>query len=93
MAMRVAAYDMYIQSYHASSENWAKMKSEYPNIKVETFPKDVMDALRKANAELLAERAAADPLAKEIIDSQAAYMKKARVWTEISDNAYLNSQK
>lgn len=93
VSMRNAAYDMYIQSYHLSGENWAKMKSEYPNIKVKTFPKEVMDAMRKANAELLAERAAADPLAKEIIDSQAAYMQKARVWSEISDNAYYNSQK
>ncbi len=92
VAMRNAAYDMYIQSYHDSSENWDKMKSEYPNIKVKTFPKDVMDALRKANAELLEERSKDDPLAKEIIDSQAAYMKKARVWTDISDKAYLDSQ-
>jgi len=93
VAMRNAAYDMYIQSYHLSGVNWDTMKSEYPNIKVKTFPKEVMDAMRKANAELLAERSAADPVAKEIIDSQAAYMKKARVWSEISDNAYLNSQK
>ncbi len=93
VAMRASAYDMYIESYHTSAVNWAKMKSEYPNIKVKTFPKDVMDALRKANAELLAERAKDDPLAKEIIDSQAAYMKDARVWTEISDKAYLDSQK
>jgi TRAP-type mannitol/chloroaromatic compound transport system substrate-binding protein len=93
VSMRNAAYDMYIQSYHLSGENWAKMKSEYPNIKVKTFPKEVMDAMRKANAELLDERSKADPLAKEIIDSQAAYMQKARVWSEISDNAYFNSQK
>lgn len=93
VAMRTAAYDMYIQSYHDSGVNWATMKSEYPNIMVKTFPKDVMDALRKANAELLAEAAAGDPLAKEIIDSQDAYMQKARVWTEISDKAYLDSQK
>ena len=93
ISMRNAAYDMYIQSYHLSGENWAKMKSEYPNIKVMTFPKEVMDAMRKANAELLDERSKADPLAKEIIDSQAAYMQKARVWSEISDNAYFNSQK
>ncbi len=91
VAMKTAAYDMYIQSYHESAENWAKMKTEYPNIKVKTFPKEVMDALRKANDELLAERAAADPLAKEIIDSQKAYMAKVRKWTDISDRAYLNS--
>ncbi len=93
VAMRVSAYDMYAQSYHASGENWAKMKSEFPNIKVKTFPKEVIGAMEKANAELLVERAAKDPLAKEIIDSQAAYMKKVRAWSEISDNAYLNSQK
>jgi len=92
VAMRTAAYDMYIQSYHASGENWAKMKSDFPNIKVKTFPKEVISAMEKANAGLLAERVAKDPLAKEIIESQAAYVKKVRVWSEISDNAYLNSQ-
>ncbi|MGD8235593.1 MAG: TRAP transporter substrate-binding protein [Chromatiales bacterium] len=91
VAMRVAAYDMYAQSYHESAVNWATIKSEYPDIKVKTFPEDVMNALRKANEELLAEAAGDDPLAKEIIDSQEAYLKKARDWTAISDQAYLNS--
>lgn len=92
VAMRTAAYDMYVQSYHASGENWAKMKSEYPEIKVKTFPKPVIAAMEQANRELLAEQAAADPLAKEIIDSQAGYLKQVRVWSDISDVAYLNSQ-
>jgi TRAP-type mannitol/chloroaromatic compound transport system substrate-binding protein len=91
VAMRTAAYDMYIQSYHSSAENWATMATEYPNIKVKSFPKDVMTALKKANTELLAEAAAKSPIAKEIQDSQAAYMKKARVWTNISDKAYLDN--
>jgi len=89
--MRTAAYDMYAQSYHMSAENWALIKKDYPNIKIKTFPKEVLDAMRKANSELLAERAATDPVAKEIIDAQADYMAKARAWTEISDQAYLNS--
>ena len=91
VAMRTAAYDMYIQSYHMSGVNWDSMKKEFPNIQVKSFPADVIAAMRKANAELLAEKAAADPLAKRILDSQADYMKKARVWTEISDKAYLDS--
>lgn len=91
VSMKLAAYDMYIQSYHESGVNWAKMKSEYPDIQVKTFPKDVLKAMSKANDELLAEAAAADPLTKEIIDSQHAYMKVARVWTNISDRAYLES--
>jgi len=91
VAMRTAAYDMYAQSNHESSVNWATIKSEYPDVQVKTLPKEVIDAMRKANDELLTEFAAADPLAKEISDSQAEYLAKARAWTAISDQAYLNS--
>ncbi|MGB5452582.1 MAG: TRAP transporter substrate-binding protein [Sedimenticolaceae bacterium] len=91
VAMRTSAYDMYAQSYHVSAENWHLIKKDYPDIQIKTFPREVMNAMRKANAELLAERAAADPLAREIIDAQAAYMAIVREWTAISDQAYLNS--
>lgn len=91
VSMRTAAYDMYIQSYHASADNWVAMKKEFPNIQVKSFPADVIDAMRKANDELLATKASEDATAKEIIDSQKAYMEKSRVWTDISDKAYLNS--
>jgi TRAP-type mannitol/chloroaromatic compound transport system substrate-binding protein len=88
-AMRVSAYDMYIQNYHMSSEAWATMLTEFPNIKVKTFPKPVMDAMKKANDELLTELKAESPLLKETLDSQAAYQKKAREWTKMSDYLYL----
>ncbi|RVU83623.1 ABC transporter substrate-binding protein [Leucothrix sargassi] len=91
VAMRTASYDMYIQSYHESAENWATMKTDFPDIKVKSFPKPVLDAMKKANDELIIERAAQNPLAKKIVESQAAYLKKARVWTNISDRAYLDS--
>lgn len=88
-AMRVSAYDMYIQNYHMSSEAWATMLTEFPEIKVKTFPKPVMDAMKKANDELLTELKAESPLLKETLDSQAAYQKKAREWTKMSDYLYL----
>ena len=47
--------------------------------------------MKAANDELIKERAATDPLAKEIIESQAAYLKSAREWTKISDQAYVES--
>lgn len=90
--MKFVAYDMFVRSTHESAKNWATMKEDYPNIKVKTFPKPVFDALRAANDRLLKELAAKDPLSKEIIQSQADYLKKARAWTAISDQAYLNSQ-
>lgn len=90
VSMKLAAYDMYIQSYHESAKNWQTMKSEFPNVEVRTFPKEVLAAMREANQQLLNEKAVADPLAKEILDSQAQYLEKARVWTNISDRAYLD---
>ncbi len=91
-AMRMTAYDTWIRTYHDSGINLAKMHAEHPEIEILSFPPEVMAALKKANDELLAEKAAADPLAKEIIESQRRYLKKARAWTRISDQAYLDSQ-
>jgi len=67
------------------------MTSEYPNIKVKTFPKEVMTALQNANDTLLKEHAAADPFAAKVLKSQHDYLKQARQWTNMSDKAYLDS--
>ncbi|MCP4969182.1 MAG: ABC transporter substrate-binding protein [Arcobacter sp.] len=88
-AMRVTAYDMYVQNYAMSAEAWSKIETDYPNIKIKTFPKEVMDAMKKANKELLIEKTKGQPLLKEILDSQAAFQKKAREWTKMSDYLYL----
>ncbi|PID66903.1 MAG: ABC transporter substrate-binding protein [Deltaproteobacteria bacterium] len=89
-AMRLSAYDTYIKNQHLNAENWAKMKTDYPNIKVKTFPKPVFDALRKINAELVSELATKTPLMKEVLESQKKYQEKARVWSKMSDYLYLN---
>ncbi|SMM99685.1 TRAP transporter solute receptor, unknown substrate 6 [uncultured Candidatus Thioglobus sp.] len=90
-AMKLAAYDMFDNSEDASAKNWAKMKKDYPNIQVKTFPKPVFNALKNANDKLLANLAAKNPLSKEIIESRRNYLKQIRAWTNISDKAYLNS--
>lgn len=91
VAMRTAAYDMYIQSTHQSGEAWAQMKEAYPDVAHRTFPPEVIAALREATDRLLTEAADADPLAREIIDSQRDYLQQVRRWTNISDRAYLNT--
>lgn len=91
VAMKTAAYDMYIQSTHESGKNWATMQSEFPNILVKTFPEEVMSEIRAANDELLAQNAEADPFAAKVLASQKAYLDDVRAWTMISDKAYLES--
>jgi len=89
VAMELAAYDMYARSYHDSAINMDKISTDYPNIKVKTFPKDVIAAMKIANDDLLKKYSAKDPVFKKIYDAQTSYMKKVRRWTEISDYAYL----
>ena len=90
-AMKLAAYDMYTQSTHESSKNLATIQNDFPNVKIRSFPKPVMAAIRKANDELLSEFAAKDPKTKEILDSIQNYQKDARAWTNFSDKAYLDN--
>ncbi len=88
-AMRLAAYDMLIENIDMSATAWSTIQTQYPNIKIKTFPKSVMDAMRKANAELIAEASAKNTEFKEIVESQQQYMQKARAWTLIGEYAYI----
>ena len=90
-AMYLSAYEAYGQSTYENANNWQIMRTDYPDIIVKTFPKTVLKALKKANDEILIEHAKKDKLAKEIINSQINFLKKAREWTNISDKTYLNS--
>ena len=89
IAMQYAAYDMYARSYHESAVNWASIEKEYPEVKIRTFSPEIIAAMKQSNEELLAASAASDPVFREILDSQNAYKKMVRKWTEISDYAYL----
>ncbi|OUR72319.1 ABC transporter substrate-binding protein [Arcobacter sp. 31_11_sub10_T18] len=89
LSMKLAAFDMYTQNYHMSALAWDKMTKEYPGIKIKSLPKEVMLSLKKVNDELLAKITKDNPFVKETLDSQNAYMKKAREWTKISDYLYI----
>ncbi len=92
VSMRLAAYDNYVDTYHTSAVNLKRLRTEYPNIKIRSFPSDVMRALRIQTDKKVAEIAAkGDPLTKEIVDSINQYTDKVRWWTRISDQAYLNN--
>lgn len=90
-AMQVAAQDIYIENYAGSVDAWAKMKSEYPNIEVKEFPKPVLQAMKKAADELYDGYAAENADFKKVLDSQRAYMAKARKWTAISEYNYIKT--
>ncbi len=91
VAMKAAAYDMYAQSYHESAVNLASLQEDYPNVKIRSFPKRVMNAIQQTNTDLLKEFSAKDPVTAEILTSLSDYQTKARAWTNLSDRAYLDN--
>jgi len=88
VAAKEAAHDSLAEFFYRNTLAWEKMSLD-AKVKIRTFPKDVIDAFKKANNELLKETAQKSPLAKEVIDSQQAFLAKARVWTKITDEDYL----
>ncbi len=90
-AMRAAASDMFYENFNDSAQAWAKMKTDYPNIKVKSFPKPVLMAMKKANDEMMNKYGSKNPLFKEIYENQQSYMKKAREWTKMSEYKYIKT--
>ena len=60
------------------------------NVQLRRLPEDVISALRTASAEVVAEIADADPLAKRIYDSYMGFCRTF-VGASISEQAYLNA--
>jgi TRAP-type mannitol/chloroaromatic compound transport system substrate-binding protein len=90
-AIQAVTFDMYSENFDASARAWAEMKAEYPNIMVKIFPKDVLQAMKKATDEVMESYAAENAEFKAVYESQKAYMKKAREWTKMSTQYYLQT--
>ncbi|NPA55596.1 MAG: ABC transporter substrate-binding protein, partial [Epsilonproteobacteria bacterium] len=90
-AMKAVSADMYYENFAMSANAWAKIKTDYPNIKVKTFPKPVLQAMYNATQEVLQSYASKNKLFAEIWANQKAWMKKARPWSMMSEYYYLKA--
>ena len=90
-AAKLTAYDMSTSSFAANAENWQTIKKQYPNVQVKTFPPEVIKALIKANEELIDAEKQRSDVAKRILESREAYLKRARAWTNIGEKLYLDT--
>ena len=88
-AIKTASADMYFDNFAQSAKAWAAMKTEFPNIRVMTFPEPVLVAMKKATDEVLDGYATKDPLFKEVLESQRTFQRSAREWTRMSEQYYL----
>lgn len=89
IAMRESGYDMWIQGMYENAHTWTKMKEKHPEIQVHQFPEEVLQEMKTQTDVVLEELSQESKEAKEIIQSQKAFLKKARQWTDVSEKAYL----
>lgn len=90
-AMKAVSADMYSENFADSAVAWEKMKEDYPNIKVKSFPKEVLQKMKEETDNVLNGYAANDSFFKEVLDSQRIFMKKAREWTTMSEFYYIET--
>lgn len=90
-AIKAVAADMMYDNFTKSANAWETMKKDYPSIKVKTFPKTVLQAMKKATDEVMESYAKKDKLFNEIYNSQKNFMKRARKWTKISEYDYIKT--
>lgn len=88
-AIKITARELLDESNDANAKTWAKMQLEYPHIKINHFPKDVINALKYAAKEVEEEQASKDVLYKEILESQRSYITKIRPWSMMGEVDYM----
>ena len=90
-AIKSVASDMMYENFSMNVNAWEKMQKEYPNIKVKTFPKKVLKAMKESTDNVMKSYASKDKLFNEVYTSQMNYLKKARTWTKMSEYDYIKT--
>ena len=90
-AAKLTSYNMTTSTFAANADNWQTISSQYPNVQIKQFPPAVMQALKKSNTDLIEQEKARSSIAKRILESRESYLIKARAWTTIGDQLYLDS--
>ena len=74
---------------HSNAEAWERIRREYPDIRVTSFPAEVIDQLRSANEALVQEEMTRSEFCARTLGEMFDYISTVRRWTEIGDWSYL----
>jgi TRAP-type mannitol/chloroaromatic compound transport system substrate-binding protein len=74
-----------------NAQSLQQLKDE-GEVELRPFPDDVMNQLRNLTDEVIADLVARDPVAARIYESFSSFRKTVAAWTEISEQAMLDSR-
>lgn len=89
-AGRMANADMLDQ--YTAANNQALKQLIADGVQVKRFPADVVNELKKASAQVVADMVADDPIAKKVYESYDAFLQQAREYHQISEFEYYKNR-
>ena len=91
-AARAINQDM-LDEYTARNNNALQELVNNHGVQLRKLPDDVLEALRTASVEVIAETIAEDAMANKVYKSFKAFQENVEPYTEISEGAYLETRK
>ncbi|MDX1795663.1 MAG: TRAP transporter substrate-binding protein [Hydrogenovibrio sp.] len=90
-AMKVANLEM-LSEYTARNQQALQTLVDKHNVELRFFPEDVLKELKKLSAEVIEEKAKADPLSAKVWASQKAFKEQVIKWTNVSEGAFIKAR-
>ncbi len=87
VACQAITQDMQAEFASRNAQALTALTEEH-GVELRSFPPAVIEALKKAAGEVLAELATRDPLAAKVLESYRAFERQVRPWTAVSEQAY-----
>lgn len=82
-----------LSEYTARNQQALEKLKQEPGVKFLPLPTDVLAALKTASLAVLDEVAAADPMAKKVYESLQKFQTSAKVWHEVSEEAFYSARR
>lgn len=89
--LRTAAFRLSmwtLSELEARNSDYLKILVEQEKVNIRSFPKPVMDQLRKYTEEILEEMCVNDPMTKKIYTAYKAFRASAKDWSKLTEQAY-----
>lgn len=91
VATRAVNQDMLDEYTARNNQAMQKLINEH-GVKVRPLPDDVLNALKEATAEVMAQKSAEDAMFKKVYESYSAFYEGVRNYHKLSEQAYYNNR-
>jgi len=90
-AIKTASHELYYENFYESLKAWEKIQTDFPNIKIKTLPKNVLEDLKRSKELIFQQYSKENKLFQEIYNNQKEFISKARKWSQLEEYSYLKS--